>query len=29
LVSVSTRTQEHIFRGGINYHFNALTPSAR
>ena len=23
----TTRTQEHIFRGGINYHFNALTPA--
>jgi outer membrane immunogenic protein len=23
----STRTQEHIFRGGINYHFNAPTPA--
>jgi outer membrane immunogenic protein len=27
--SVSTRTQEHIFRSGINYHFNALTTAAR
>jgi outer membrane immunogenic protein len=25
----STRTQEHIFRGGINYHFNAVAPSGR
>jgi outer membrane immunogenic protein len=23
----ATRTQEHIFRGGINYHFNAPTPA--
>ena len=23
----TTRTQEHIFRGGINYHFNAPTPA--
>jgi outer membrane immunogenic protein len=23
----STRTQEHIFRGGINYHFNAPPPA--
>ena len=27
--TVSTRTQEHIFRTGINYHFNAVTPSGR
>jgi len=25
--SFSTRTTEHIFRGGINYHFNAPTPA--
>ena len=25
----ATRTQEHIFRSGINYHFNALTTAAR
>jgi outer membrane immunogenic protein len=24
----TTRTQEHIMRGGINYHFNAPTPAA-
>ena len=24
----TTRTQEHIFRSGINYHFNALEPTA-